>query len=109
MFLEQIEEGLIPILLQTVDIDESDYEKIEKYGRCPLRQKYQSEQAEDLEDRKEDDTFDANDRGKKSLDMKSAYDKKLPLTVLHSLLDKRALSAADPFAILCPPKNQSKC
>ena len=33
-------------------------------------------------------------------DMKSAYDKKFPLTVLHSLLDIRAVCAADPFIIL---------
>ena len=33
----------IPILSQTVDIDEND-EKMEKDGRCPLRQKFQPEQ-----------------------------------------------------------------
>jgi hypothetical protein len=56
----------IPILNQSVDIDESDYDKIEKNGRCPFGQKYQPEKAEDLEDWKGDDTFDANDREKKS-------------------------------------------
>jgi hypothetical protein len=36
----------IPILSQTVSIDESDDDKMEKdgIGRCPLRQKFQPEQ-----------------------------------------------------------------
>ena len=59
--------SITPILNQSVDIDESYYDKIEKDGRCPFGQKYQPEQAKDLEDWKGDDTFDANDREKKIL------------------------------------------